>query len=279
MTPERRRRLAAHSFVVMSVLIVLICVIIYFQFWRLISNEESLQDDINFQVDGIWAAAQAPIPTPPADHQERLENAQSRLASARQLEFPTQMSNTEIMEMLLTRAEEKGITLSMQSRPASGADSTGYDTLSYSVTASGNLGALLEFVGELEEESLETLELQNASFSGAGESWTANFSMTVHTQLPEPLPEIDAGVGEVPDDVSDGEEEAPQEASDQPEEANEEWEEEEQFEEDWAEDESADLDDDYEEEWVDEWAEEMAEDPEEEWTDDWVDDSEDIIEE
>lgn len=215
MENEGAKKSKAKLILIVAVLIVLVALIAYFQLWRMYSEEQSLQEDLTLMIDEIWPYAQVEIPPPPADQGERLAAAQAKLEEAQQREFPVQMSNTEIMETLFQWATDRDVVLYLQSSHSSGSEDGMYDTLRFGVSASGALGDVLSFILKLEgtetdtpaegaeSDAIDTVQIDRVSLSGAGESWIASFTMTIHTQLPAPLPQVGDLVEDVVEDVEE----------------------------------------------------------------------------
>ncbi len=160
-----------------------ITVISYGIMWNKYSRDHMMQDDLDFQIDLAWPQVQAGMPVVPDDQVERLEAAKAEL-EVQKSAFPIILGATELMEILLEIASEHHVSISLQtSQSLAGFGSGQFNVLTSSVGSSGSLGDLVTFIQHLEDGPIETLEVGPVNFGGSGDSWTANFNITIYAQI------------------------------------------------------------------------------------------------
>lgn len=168
------------------VFIGVVALVAYSLIWMDYSNKQTQKNDINFAIDQIWPRVQAGIPPVPENQEQRLEAARVKLEAEKEA-FPTRMSATELMETVIQLADEHHVktVLQTQKKEAEIGEGDGHYLLNSSVRATGKLADLVAFISYLEDGPIATLEVGGVSYSGSGESWTANFNMGVYIQMTE----------------------------------------------------------------------------------------------
>ncbi len=185
MKKNERTKLLHRIMVISLSLMIFACAGMYYHFWTDYSQEQTIQDDLNFQVDKFWPRVQAGVPEPFPSQEDRLMAAQAEL-EAQNSSFPTKMDSTELMQILLSIALEHEIDLDLQTELATleSGDIYNYDVFTANVKTSGSFADLQAFISHLEDGPIETLALEDVNLSASGKSWKASFDLTIYTQVP-----------------------------------------------------------------------------------------------
>lgn len=133
----------------------------------------------------------AQVPPPATDLEERLSAAQSRLEEA-QNSFPNILNTTGIIDAILRLAEEvgvKAIPLVTQPWTVENISDQDYSVFRLSVTATGTLAKLSDFISRLETDEPATLVIESLLMDQATETdaeFEAKLDIVVYARPPSP---------------------------------------------------------------------------------------------